>query len=313
MKREPAGWKWDRARYISNSEFRRDQIRLPANLITEDEADRGKVIHLTRAALVRAGKMKESIDAPSDPKNESDRSRDKENKLPPTSANKPAGQRWRALEHSVVTPVKLRDVVVTGACLVEIKIEFDPKFKTEGLNAESWEVRSSSPKLEIKDLEVMFFSKPQKNISKLVFFWAGEGSLVSLLQFRLKGEDKWVELKAEGEADDPKQAHKDAVSVEERYMLKKSAAGDGKFFVIPGSPFAGSAGLKTTLKITPSKKQIEYAGLVFADSCQLEIYQDGTLLIDKEGIVVKDKAAKAWVSRKLTLDEKEVIALLPKR
>lgn len=74
--------------------------------------------------------------------------------------------------------------------------------------------------------------------------------------------------------------------------------------VVIDSP--GSRDLR--IEIDPKVKKTTYAGLVFTTPCVLEIFDDTTLIANQEGVIAKDKNGKQWKSRKVTLDNKEVIA-----
>lgn len=65
------------------------------------------------------------------------------------------------------------------------------------------------------------------------------------------------------------------------------------------------------IEIDPDAKSTIYAGLLFTESCILEICEDGTLLADKEGLRTKDKNAAEWVSAMVKLDAQDVIAFFP--
>jgi hypothetical protein len=60
-------------------------------------------------------------------------------------------------------------------------------------------------------------------------------------------------------------------------------------------------------------KKAIVAGLTFTTNCDVEFGEDGTLLIDKEGIVTTDPNGSEWVSQKVQLDGKEIIAFFPTR
>ena len=53
-------------------------------------------------------------------------------------------------------------------------------------------------------------------------------------------------------------------------------------------------------------------GLTFFVPCVVESLQDGTLLVDQEGIVARDKTGAYWQSRKVKLDDREAIAFFPR-
>lgn len=74
----------------------------------------------------------------------------------------------------------------------------------------------------------------------------------------------------------------------------------------PGSQLSVDAEGSTDKKVT-------VAGLMFTTNCGVEFGKDGTLLVDKEGVVATDPSGREWVSRKADLDGKDVIAFFPKR
>ena len=67
----------------------------------------------------------------------------------------------------------------------------------------------------------------------------------------------------------------------------------------------GSKNVK--IEIDPTVDSTWYAGLIFENSCVLEILDDFTLLVDRVGIRAKDGEGNYWRSQKATLKNKEVI------
>ena len=65
------------------------------------------------------------------------------------------------------------------------------------------------------------------------------------------------------------------------------------------------------IEIDPEAKSTTYAGLVFTEPCVVEIRDDGTLLVDQEGLSAKDNDAKEWVSQKVKLGDQDAIAFFP--
>jgi hypothetical protein len=64
--------------------------------------------------------------------------------------------------------------------------------------------------------------------------------------------------------------------------------------------------------IDPAKRGFNFAGLTFSAICDLEVFDDGTLLTNKRGITAKDESNNLWESQEVTLNNKKVIVFLSK-
>jgi hypothetical protein len=109
--------------------------------------------------------------------------------------------------------------------------------------------------------------------------------------------------KKEGEA----KTQEGQANLERRFRLEPSQRSKG-FFSIPGEPFEAEAGLGT--EIVPNGGSFAGIGL-FPKGTKLIIEADGTLSVNREGLVVSDKAGKKWLSRKVKLNGKELVVFLP--
>jgi len=67
----------------------------------------------------------------------------------------------------------------------------------------------------------------------------------------------------------------------------------------------GSQNVK--IEIDPTIGSTWYGGLIFETPCVLKIFEDFTLVADREGIRAKDREGNYWRSQKATLKGKEVI------
>jgi len=87
----------------------------------------------------------------------------------------------------------------------------------------------------------------------------------------------------------------------------------GQVQVVEGKDvFAGPGTRDVHIEMEPGVMKTIYYGLTFTVACVASIREDGTLVVDKEGIVAKDEKGKLWESRKARIDDEEIIVFLPK-
>jgi hypothetical protein len=55
----------------------------------------------------------------------------------------------------------------------------------------------------------------------------------------------------------------------------------------------------------------ECAGLKFTESCTLGVLADGTVVVDRTGLVVTDNKGRSWTSRKTRKDGRSIAAFVP--
>ena len=101
----------------------------------------------------------------------------------------------------------------------------------------------------------------------------------------------------------------EVTNIGERFRLEPSKSNPG-FFEVPGQSFEAEAGLETEIVFNGDS----FAGFsFFAKGTKLVIENDGTLSVNREGLVVSDKSGKKWVSRTVNLSGKRTIVFLPER
>jgi len=76
----------------------------------------------------------------------------------------------------------------------------------------------------------------------------------------------------------------------------------------PGAP--GSQNV--TVKINPATGHTHVAGLAFNQEVVLNIWEDGTVEVNKAGIVASDKDGNEWISKKAKVGDKIAIVLIKK-
>lgn len=65
------------------------------------------------------------------------------------------------------------------------------------------------------------------------------------------------------------------------------------------------------IEINPAVGHTQYAGLIFTTPCVVEILMDGTVLINRAGVEVKDRRGYRWRSRQAFIGGRQVSAFFP--
>lgn len=75
-----------------------------------------------------------------------------------------------------------------------------------------------------------------------------------------------------------------------------------------GAIRAATAGTSISVTVSPQKRTFRFGDLTIAESCQISIHKDGTLLANREEIQAEHKGGGRWMSRKANLDGQDLIA-----